>query len=407
VKSRVWLGLGGALLTAGALAPAPANAESSFTALSSATTVDVTVSNTDFPVVTAIEAAGPSSGSSLDSTGQGTAFAADPYPGTTVAELPGVVAGLTGLPIPADPTYVATTSDDSPAEFVKPGIELQAACTSGTKPRCRASALSGSDPATTTAHASITQSSSDAVTATAQATTSDLSIPGGVTLSGVFTSATAELSNGRLRRRSDLTVSRLTVAGTPAFSLSGGKLVVAGTEAPVPFSSLVAALRSVGVEATLFAASSTKDGIVAPVLRLSTVLPGAPAVLSKPSRVVYTLGGADASVSLGTFRPTAASKGGSPGSAGPATTTGPPVSNGASAPSLTSGAAPGASSIAPEPVVAFPSAPAPLARAAGASFPSQPFDLADVYLALVLSAVVWFGATQAIRIFGVRFQWTS
>src|SRR5687767_2154754 len=105
------MGVGGALLMAGALAPGRAHAESSFSALSSATAVDVTVANGDLPLVTAVQAAGPSAGTSLDATGQGTAFAANPYPGTTAAQLPGVTAGLTGLPIPDYPLFVATTTD--------------------------------------------------------------------------------------------------------------------------------------------------------------------------------------------------------------------------------------------------------------------------------------------------------
>jgi hypothetical protein len=61
--------------------------------------------------------------------------------------------------------------------------------------------------------------------------------------------------------------------------------------------------------------------------------------------------------------------------------------------------------IAPETVPAAPLGEAPLAQAARAASPAQPFDVSDIYLALVLCGVVWFGATQALRLFGVRFRW--
>jgi hypothetical protein len=49
----------------------------------------------------------------------------------------------------------------------------------------------------------------------------------------------------------------------------------------------------------------------------------------------------------------------------------------------------------------------PLGQAAPASDATPPFGVAEIYLAVVLCGVVWFGATQALRVFGVRFRWTS
>ena len=403
MNTQVWRAVGCLALTAAALGAAPsAHAESSFSALSSALAVDVTVANDDFPLVPVVEAAGPSAGTSLDSTGQGTAFASDPYPGYTVAELPGTAAGLTGLPVPPYPLFVATTSDDEPADYSKPGLELHASCRSSSGAGCRASSLAGSDPATAQVHAAVAQPSDDEVVASAQADIQDLALPGGVSLTGMHTSATVTLKDGRLTRRSELMVSRLEVGATQAFSISNGSVVVAGTGIPVPFDALAAALKSAGVEAELFAASSSSSGVVAPVLRLRTVLPGAPAVLSRPTTVVYTLGGADASISLGAFRPSGTSS--EPVATGQEP---PPTSGGVSGPPPVEAAAPVGVPTAAIPATAGGTAAAPqVAQAVGASSPVAPFDVSDIYLALVLCGVVWFGATQAIRIFGVRFRWT-
>ena len=408
MKVRVWCAVGGGLLLAAAMVPGPAHAESSFTALASAMAVDVTVANDDFPLIPVLEAAGPYAGASLGSTGQGTAFASNPYPGTTVAELPATAAGLAGLPIPAYPFFVATSSDDEPSDYSQPGLELHATCRGLGAHGCRATSLAGSGPLVTQARASTVQPSPDEVVAAAWADTEDFAIPGDVTLSGTHTSATAILKEGRLTRRSELSVARLTVGGTQAFSIRDGKVLVAGTEVPVPFASLVSALKSVGVEAELVAASQSRDGVVAPVLRLRTVLPAGPAGLTKQTTVVYTLGGADASVTLGAFRGDADPGGGShdvdPGTAGDGTS---PAAVDAGSGLPPAGDAPQVPlpGVAPETVA--PATGGQLAQAAPASAPAQSFDVAEIYLAIVLCGVVWFGATQALRIFGVRFRWTS
>ena len=400
MKPRLWCAAAAALPLA--LLAVPAHAESSFAALASASAVDTTVANDDFPLVPVLEAAGPSAGTSWDSTGQGTAFAADPYPGTTVAELPGTAAGLTGLPVPAYPLFVATTADDAPADYSGPGVELHATCAGSGARGCRSASLAGSDPATTQARSSVIQPSDDEVVATAFADTADITLPGGVTLSGTHTSATVTVKNGRLSRRSELTVARLTVGDSQAFTIRNGKVVVAGSEVPVPFATLAAALHTAGVEADLISGSTSRWGVVAPVLRLSTVLPAGPAVVTHPTAVVYTVGGADASVTVGAFRINA--------SGGlrhePVTTTG------TSTPSAAIGAAPalgGPAAASSLPGVAAPERPvaAQLAPAAPAGAPTQLFDVSDIYLALVLCGVVWFGATQALRILGVRYRWTS
>jgi hypothetical protein len=403
VKVRALSGIGGAVLVAVALGAPTAHAESSFAALSSATAVGISLANDDFPLVPVLEAAGPTAGTSLTSSGQGTAFASDPYPGTTAAELPATAAGLTGLPVPAYPLFVATTSDDEPADYENPGLALHATCSGGGAPGCRASSLAGTAPATSQARSSSVQPSPDEVIATAAADADGLVVPGGVTLSGIHTSATVVLKDGRLTRSSELDVATLTVAGTQAFSIRDGQVLVAGTEAPVPFSTLASALSSAGVEAELFAESQSRYGVVAPALRLRTVLPGGPAVLTKPTTVVFTLGGADASVTLGAFRtddPPTGSSGTTGGVTAPGGGSVPGSDAGGTVPQVSLPGITGAT--AP----AVPVVEAPLAQAAPVASPAQPFDVSDIYLALVLCGVVWFGATQALRIFGVRFRWT-
>jgi len=406
VKVRVWCATAGVFLLAAAIAPAAAHAESSFTALSSATAVGITVANDDFPVVQELQLAGPTAGTSLSSTGQGTAFASSPYPGTTVAELPATAATLSGLPVPPYPFFVATTSDDEPADYSQPGLELHATCRLTGAPGCTAGSLAGSTPVTSQARSSVRQPSADEVVATAWADAEDVSIPGVVTLSGTHTSATVSLKDGVLVRRSELDVARLTVGGTQAFSIQDGKVLVAGSDVPVPFATLAEALRAAGVEAELAAASQSRYGVVAPVLRLRTTLPGGPAVVTKPSTVVFAFGGADASVTPGAFRVDRAPSGGVPGG-GRGLTGGFTTPTGAAGSPL-AGAAPSAlPGVAPETSGADLGAAPQLAQAAPASSPAQPFDVAGIYLAVVLCGVVWLGATQALRVFGVRFRWTS
>ena len=403
MKNRVWLGTLIAVLVGAALGTAPARAETSFSALASAMAVDVTVANDDLPLVPAVEAAGPAAGASLDSTGQGTAFAADPYPGDTVAELPATAAGLTGLPVPSYPLFVATTSDDQPADHTQPGLELHASCSSSGA-SCRASSLAGNGPVTEQVQASVAQPADDAVVASAHADAHDLDLPGGVSLTGVHTSAAVTLADGRLTRRSELTVSRIDIGGAQVFSIANGTVVIAGTGVPVPFATLASALRTAGVEAELFAASSSAHGVVAPVLRLRTVVPAGPAGLTRPTAVVYALGGADASVTPGAFRTAPA---GSAHHVDPVLRTAP--SNGVGVAPLRAGV-PRSDDVAPAvaaaPVTAAP-ASAQLARPAGARVPVAPFDVTVIYLALALCGAVWFGATSAIRILGTRFPWTS
>ncbi|MFN2539959.1 MAG: hypothetical protein ABR549_17645 [Mycobacteriales bacterium] len=406
MRTCLRLGLAASLAMLASMAPTAADAQSTFSALTSSTAVDVTVSNVDFPLMSSVQAAGPAAGATLTSTGQGTAFASNPYPGTTVAELPGTTAGLTGAPIPDYPLYVATTTGDSPASYSRPGVQLKASCTES-GPRCDGSSLAGSAPATTHAEASVVQASADKVTATATADVSSLEVPGGVTLTGTHTAATAVLDHGKLTRRSTLTVSRLTVAGsTTAYAIHDGKVVLAGSEAPVPFSALAGAMKAAGVEAELFSASGLQHGVVAPVLRLSTSLPGAPVGLTHPSQVVVTVGGAAASVGLGGYYPTLPTT--IPPAPGVTVAPGPP----AAAPVLS---APGPVQPASEPAPLAPAvvaaAPPPVVPAVTVAAPEpldlQSFHLGEVYLALVLCAAGWLAATQAVRTLGMRFLWMS
>ena len=383
-----------------------ARAQSSFTALTSSTAVDVTVSNVDFPVMSSVEMAGPAAGASLSSSGQGSAFASDPYPGTTVAELPGTAAGLTGAPIPDYPLYVATTTGDVPASYSQPGVELRASC-EAKGPHCVGTSVAGAAATATKVESTVVQASDDKVTAGSTADLPSLEIPGGVSLTGTHSSATAVLDHGKLTRQSTLTVSKVTIAGsTQAYEISDGKVVVAGTAIPVPFSTLAGALKTAGVDAELFAASGLQHGVVAPVLRLSTSLPGAPVGLTHPSRVVVTLGGATASVGLGGYFPTLPVTSGN----APTTAVAAPVAAPVSGTAPSTAALTPTTPVAPAPAVDAASQPS-MAPVQTAAVPKpldlQSFHLGEVYLALVLCALGWLAATQALRTLGMRLLWMS
>jgi hypothetical protein len=399
-RRRAVLGIAGLVAVLSALGVAPAGAQSTYTAQASATAVDLLVGNPEFPLVTAVEAAGPSAGVSLSSSGQGSAFAANPDPGETAAQLPATAAGLTGLPIPAYPFYVATTTGDSPASYRQPGLALDAGCDESTA--CRASTVTGAAPVEVRARASVVQASADQVTASSAAELPSFTAPGGVTIVGAQTSARVDLRDGRLTRRASLTVSRLSAPGAPVFDIADGTVHVVGTAAPVPFSAVRDALKGAGVDAQLFGATQSPDGVVAPVLRLTTFLPGAPAGVTQRSKVVLTVGGAHAAIQLGGYWRSGSSR---PAAAGPV-----PGAPGARA-SAPAAALEGPAASLDSSSLASPEGVAGAAPVLAAAAPVSPvprsFRVAEIYLALVVGAAVWLGATQAVRLAGVRSKWMS
>src|SRR5438445_6738615 len=90
------------VLGAGGIAlPRHASAESSFNGVAGADGVRLTVFNATAPVAqTPVDGGGPTAQASLDSLGSSKAFASYPYPGDILIAVPGLLAGLTGLPAP-------------------------------------------------------------------------------------------------------------------------------------------------------------------------------------------------------------------------------------------------------------------------------------------------------------------
>src|SRR5258707_540085 len=103
------LGLGPVPITA-----AHADDGPSFDALANAYGVAPTITNPSLPLGLTIEGSGPVAQAHLNSIGNSDAFASTPYPGDTVAGLPGTAGAIFSVPIPAYPLIVTTQAGDAP-----------------------------------------------------------------------------------------------------------------------------------------------------------------------------------------------------------------------------------------------------------------------------------------------------
>jgi hypothetical protein len=198
----------------------------------------------------------------------------------------------------------------------------------------------------------------------------------------------------------------------------------------IPFDVVAAALKASGVDVTYQAPVALKDGIMAPALHLHTVLPGFPVPLPSnpvvatpgPTDVTLTLGQSSATVQYQAFD-TSGDTGFSLGSIGtgavPTTQTGGGGGTSTATTGVTqgtgSGALPGGTQTGPLDTATGP-APAVAGEPGGAAAPAtslvaqraaKTVDSADIYLVLVGAALLAFGATQAVRLLGVRKPWTS
>ena len=454
----------GSLVAAATSAFASGPPDETFTATALAYGIDATLDNPSIPLGLTVEGVGPTAQAELDSLQQSTAFASFPYPGQTVAGLPGIAGALIGFPTPAYPLFVSSGYGQHPADANVPGVALHSAVTLMTS---TGKATVGSDASGFTSTATSTEDGDGTVTATADTVYDGLQLAGELRLSALHSHVVAVRDpDGTLHTSSSTSIGQISVPGLsitlpmktpgslpllnpipglpqpppvnlPTLPLpSGGQTIASpdigfedgaftitlplpnGTKATfgLPADTALAALKAVGIDASYQAAHPRSNGIDAGQLTLSTTIPAPPSnpLASGATPVTYTLGRASATVDLHAVAssvgaptgvtPTTGSTDSTAGSAGSTTgavgTTG---TTGAGAGSL--GALPGGVTA---PVGDVPGA-APPATVAQPGVQAQALvhhvpvrDAADIYLVLVGAAGVGAAAALLFRTLGVR-----
>jgi len=235
----------------------------------------------------------PTVGAQLDGVGASRAFAAAPFPGDLALSVPGIVAGVSGQPIPpypfiADTSYPAKTSDENDAG----SIHLQASS------RADFSSAEANTPVTggvalgqlhtiTSVHREI----DDTLVADASSIISGLSSDA-LTIASITASAHVE-------RQTDGTVTR-----TSSLELAGVRVAGQTIEPPTPDAkSITDALAQHGITVRYREPVKTASGITSPAVSMTAVVPIAFSG-SGTSTITLTLGGAWA-VITGTASPPA------------------------------------------------------------------------------------------------------
>ncbi|WP_344608714.1 hypothetical protein [Sporichthya brevicatena] len=457
----------GAVVALGALAVpvvvlstdvARADSMPSFDSVASAYGVQVTATNQGIPLGLTLEGSGPTTSVRLTDVGVSSGFASFPFPGTTVAGLPGIAGALVGFPTPEYPLIAASDLGSEPQEVNFPGVSLKS--TSGAH-QVDASAVVGQPAAGATSVSNVEQRSDGSVVSRARSTIDALNIGGTLTLRGVESLATVEAdgTTGELQRRASLSIARLSIPGTnitlpkttpesiplpnpvpglpqaPPVALPpipvpfGGQTVPAtdigfrdgnfsitlptpdGKEEAytLPAQVVIDALKQAGLAVTFQAAEETATGITAPVLTFAYTtadIPANPSGFTGPVPITYLLGRSIANVTLS---PVWASDSGltAGGSAAPGT------AGGHDAP-LLPGTAPG-------PDLAGVPGAVPVAGLGSGVSPATVPVVGDVltlagltrgdaglaYVALVVVALVGGGAALSLRLLRVRSLWSS
>jgi hypothetical protein len=253
-----------------------------------------------------------------------------------------------------------------------------------------------------------------------------------VRLTGIRSTATATRDpEGHLELDSSFAMSHVHVHNLDV-SYNDGTFVVGDSKLPikVPVQTVLSALKASGITAKFLPETRSKTGVTSGGLMLTFKLPGAPQGLippiplplpigvglpTTPTQVTYVLGRTEVA---STFQAIPGDDGGgliggttggttppASGTTGGATTggTAPPISGGTSSGLPPVGGSGGGPQVAPPSGTTAP--PASAAALTGAAVTSN--HSADIYLAVVLTALAIFGSASAIRFLGVRLSWTS
>jgi hypothetical protein len=235
----------------------------------------------------------------VNGLGSSRALAAVPYPGPTLTTLPDTVRGASGAPVPSYPLVAGSEFPGTPEAHVsQPGVSLEARSGARTS-EATATTGAGGDPRRGRAVSAAQAGSGEAGTVLAEATTeiSGLVI-GPLIITRVASRALVMRgAAGEPRRESSLESTLLVVSGQPV-GVGPGGLTVAGTTTPLPDTHPArVALERAGVAVRYLEPADTPDGVVAPGLAITQVVPVS--LTGPPSKVMYTVGRASASVAVG------------------------------------------------------------------------------------------------------------
>jgi hypothetical protein len=383
------------------LLPMPsASAEPSFEAVAGANAVDTTASDAqDIPLVGYVEAGGAMGQARLDSNGHSVGFAAFPNPGAAAAGA-GALAGA-----PAFPLYISAENGQAPQDVSHPGLHLHA---EGKDASATGFAVVGQDgAASSSSNASVMDRADGSVEAKATSAADGLVVAGTVRIGGVDAASSATRdAKGRLKTSSHLAISSIQ-AGGQSFGFSDGTFTAGPAASPVPASTVLSQLAAAGVTARYQQPMKHADGIIGGNLTVAFDVPATPQTAAV--HVVYVLGETDAAIAYHPFGGSSSggsTAGGSTSSGDSGTLAAPPAMQSDTGAPDRAGAV--GALVAPAPVA--PSVAAqPSASTAPVALVRSPrrIDMAWLYLSVVIAAIAVLGATQAVRLLGVRVLWTS
>ena len=251
-----------------------------------------------------IDGGGPVSQSTFSSTGSSQAFASLPYPGSTAVSGPGLLTGITGLPIPPYPFYAGASHPTQPQQEVTDpsgGYVLRArADERGSRGLATAGATSPERPGPRAEAGAEVVTDGGSVTVTASSLNQMLQL-GPLSIASVRSSSVTKYgpSSGEPVTTTAFTVEGGRV-GDVAFSFGPDGLRVAQQAIPLPVSAgldaLNQALAPAGLSVRFQAPTPIKGGALAGVMELSS---DAPVPGAGTGRFRLRLGGAMSAVALG------------------------------------------------------------------------------------------------------------
>lgn len=240
----------------------------------------------------------------VDAVGVSRSYAAVPYPGATLTNLPDVLRGASGAPIPTYPFIAAADYPTLPeGSSAQPGVNLKATSGSG---RSEGSLTTGAGDDTTaavrtTGHSLVEAKVDGLLTAEASASVAGL-VVGPLQVGRVTSLARiARSQEGEPVREQSLEVTGLNVAGQ-ALAVGPQGLAAGPGNVPLPDSHPVRqALEQAGIAVRYLEPVETPDSILSAGLLVTQVIPASPT--GQPSRVVYTVGRARAQIVIGAAAP--------------------------------------------------------------------------------------------------------
>jgi hypothetical protein len=368
----------------------------SFGAVAAALGARTAVDNTG-ELVNGVTADIPTAQAAADSQGVSSGYAAAPYPGPDVLSL----LPLAGLPTSTYPPMAQTSYPTHPeASVAAPGVSLKSH-SQETSSNANASSGVASGPGegggVLVATASAGCAADGTVNAVAESDDQAVSFAAGLLRIGRVHSLAQVVvgANGVPRLDSKLEVAQMTLAGQTVELTPAGLTIGGSSTALPPSASLSQVLAGAGITVTYLAPTRDADGngIVSAGVVITVARQ---AQATQPTTVSYVLGQSYARAQRGISE--------APPSAGSSDATVPltPAVSASSAPAAPP--APPAALAAPAPSVSGPSV-SPSGPAVVAAPRLTAFSSVDIYLVIIVGAVVLLGSLMLVRILGVKTTW--